>query len=81
MEANRRKGYPTRLMRYCCQLLKRRVAMADVYGCKMGRKQQEKSYKRYYETFATEKRKVILTNDNEDTRRITKLLQAQQICL
>ena len=67
------KGYPTRLIRYCCQVLKEGGGDGRfvVTGVRWAESSRRKTTRGIYETFTTKKKeRIILTNDNEDTRRI-----------
>jgi len=70
------KGYPTRLMRFCCHILKEGGGDGRfvVTGVRWAESSRRKTTRGIYETFTPKrKEKIILTNDNEDTRRLIEI--------
>lgn len=70
-----KKGYPTRIRRYCCEALKERGG-ADrvvVTGVRWAESAKRKNSRGIYETVTRNvEEKVILGNDNDDKRKIVE---------
>ena len=76
---------PTRLARYCCEILKERSGENRFLttGVRWAESQKRKEGRGIYESFAREKRKkIILNNDNDDRRQLFEScrIRSKHIC-
>lgn len=75
---------PTRLVRYCCSVLKERGGAGRfiVTGVRWAESTKRKNSRGIYETAGNGKAAVMLTNDNDDRRRLfeTCTLKAKRVC-
>ena len=75
---------PTRLVRYCCSILKERgeAGRFIVTGVRWAESAKRKNSRGIYETEGKGKATVMLTNDNDDCRRLfeTCKLKAKRVC-
>lgn len=76
---------PTRLARYCCEILKERSGENRFLttGVRWAESQKRKEGRGIYESFAREKgKKIILNNDNDDRRQLFEFcrIRSKHIC-
>ena len=70
-----KKFPPTRFIRYCCRVLKEHSGDGRYIctGVRWAESRRRKDTRGIYEDFSSDKEKrIILTNDNDDTRRLTE---------
>ena len=75
---------PTRIVRYCCSVLKERGGTGRFIttGVRWAESTKRKNNRGIYETYGNGKSVVMLTNDNDEKRRLfeTCKLKAKRVC-